>query len=158
MKSVMLPVLLFVSVQFAFSQMPKDAETTWVVASPQSGGVTSCVQHFSIGNMVGAPGPCVEKVYTTGAINGAMTSITTKIDGLNAEVSASVDKKFSDLTPKLLEQVNGAVAKGSLTKPQIEKLKTELHAQLTSELTVQLDGIKKELDTLKAEIELLKGK
>jgi hypothetical protein len=126
---MILPVLLVATSHFTLAQMPANAEKISVLAS--SGGeasITKCVQSLSIGTP-SYGGPCVEKVYTTGAINTAVITITTKIDGLNNTTNSRLDDlglKVNSLNKRMSE--DEAALPGQIDQLAVEKLIEKIRA------------------------------
>jgi hypothetical protein len=96
---------------------------------------------------------CLVPVYTSDVVD----ALSNRVNGLDAQVHATIDKRFDDLTPKLVNQVNTAVAKKQLTTDQVQALKSELRREITSDLDTQLRDMKAQILALKTEVESLKG-
>lgn len=92
---------------------------------------------------------CLAPVYTTAVVD----ELSNKVKGLDA----TIDKKFEELTPKLVDQLNVAVAKGRLTTGQVQALKSELHKDIMADISSQLKEMKQQIEALKAALEANKG-
>jgi hypothetical protein len=94
---------------------------------------------------------CFVSVYTSDVVD----ALSTTVSNLDAQVHATIDQRFNEMTPKLVKQLNDATAIKGMTKEQIEAMKAKLHDQLKSELAGQLRQIQQDIDDLKAQVKAL---